>query len=213
MTRMLKSSAPSQVATPSKSSAPAWHAAFLEMLPKIQEHARFRFRHLPRDQREEVVQEAVANACAAYARLVERGSADSATWSSLAKYAIRQVRQGRRVGGSLNKRDVSSCYCQQHIGVRIENLYRWDDEEQDWQEMILEDRQWAPADVAAFRIDFGEFLGSLSRRNQKLALDLAKGHATSWVAQNFRVSAGRISQIRLELFTAWQEFQAEPVVG
>ena len=213
MTQMLTPPVPAQVASQAKSSEPAWHAAFLTMLPKIQDHARFRFRQLPRDQRDEMVQEAVANACAAFARLVERGVADSATWSSLGKYAVRQVWDGRKVGGSLNKRDVSSDYCQNRTGVRVENLYRWDEVKQEWQEMILEDRHLTPADVAAFRIDFTEFLSSLSRRNQKLALDLAKGHATSWVARKFRLSAGRISQLRRELFEAWQEFQAEPACG
>jgi hypothetical protein len=38
---------------------------------------------------------------------VEQGRAEAATWSSLAKSAVAQVRDGRRVGGSLNIKDVT----------------------------------------------------------------------------------------------------------
>ena len=64
------------------------------MLPRIQEHASYHFRHWPEDLREEAIQETLANACQAFARLAQRGATDSATWSSLAKFAVRQVRTG-----------------------------------------------------------------------------------------------------------------------
>jgi hypothetical protein len=92
------------------------------MLPKITEHARFHFRHLFSDRREEAVQEVVCNCCLAYARLVEQGRAESATWSSLAKYAVAQLRTGRRVGTSLNIKDISSPYCQQRKQVSVRSL-------------------------------------------------------------------------------------------
>ncbi len=201
-------------ATSSLSKAPpsdaVWHATFLPMVPKIKEHASYRFRGWPEDVREEAIQETLANACQAYARLAQRGATDSATWSSLAKYAIRQVRTGRKVGGSLNVRDVSSRYCQRHYGVSVHNLHRWDDENQEWTEMVVEDRRTTPADIAALRIDFWEFLKSLSRRHRKIALKLAKGYSTSAVAKMFELSAARISQIRRELDDAWQAFHGEP---
>lgn len=213
MTEPLLSSVSLENSSPSPPSDTTWQAAFLAMLPKIQGHAAFRFRHLPADHREENVQEVLANACVAFARLAARGMAGSATWSSLAKFAIRQVRAGRRVGGSLNKKDVSSWYSQNHSGVRMESLSRWDRAQEEWREIVVEDQQSTPADVAAFRIDFGDFLRSLPRRNKRLALLLAKGHATSFVARRFGLSASRISQLRQELFDAWQEFQTEPGCG
>jgi hypothetical protein len=181
------------------------------MLPKITEHAQYQFRNLPWDQREEAVQEVAANACLAYARLAERGCTEWATWSSLAKYAVRQFRAGRRVGHSLNLKDVTSPYCQRRAGISVESLTRWNEQEQEWRELIVEDRHQSPADVAAFRLDLGAFLKSLSHRNRKLALLLAQGHATGWVAEKFRLSAARVSQLRREIFEAWQQFQAEPV--
>lgn len=190
---------------------PDWHAEFLEMLPKIADHASFSFRHLKGESREEMIQEVITNACSAYARLVEQGRSEAASWSSLARFAVRQTRAGRKVGSSLNIRDVCSRHCQIRKGVNVQSLSRWDEQEQEWRDMVVEDRHSTPADVAAFRIDFREFLRTLSRRNRKLALRLARGHATSWIARKFKISAGRVSQLRRELFEDWQRFHGEPV--
>src|SRR4051812_23694957 len=43
-----------------------WQAGFLSVLPAVRTHAKVRFRRLPRDRREEAVQEAIASACASY---------------------------------------------------------------------------------------------------------------------------------------------------
>lgn len=188
---------------------PAWHREFLQMLPKIEDHARFVFRHLNRDRRAEAIQEIVCNAVVAYARLVKRGRAQAATWSSLARFAVAQVRSGRRVGASLNIRDVTSSYCQQRKRVHVESLHRWDQKDQEWQEMLIEDKTATPADLAATRIDFPAWLDTLSRRDRKLALTLSRGESTSRVARLFRISAARVSQIRRELFDAWRSFHGE----
>jgi len=203
------SSVPGPASAGSPAEATAWHEAFLAMLPKIQDHASYRFRHLKGDRRDEAIHEVVCNCCVAYARLVEQGRAEAATWSSLAKYAVAQVLDGRRVGTSLNVKDVTSAYCQKRKGAEVRNIHRWDEQEQEWHEMVLEDRRANPADLAAFRIDFREFLRSLSRRDRQIAIHLAKQHATSWVAKKFRVSASRISQLRRELYEAWHRFHGE----
>jgi len=196
-------------ANPSSPSPACWHSDFLRMLPKIQEHAHFAFRHLSEEQRDEAIQEVVCNCCLAFARLVEQGRQDETTWSPLAKYAVAQVKAGRRVGNSLNIKDVSSQYCQKRKGVTVTRLDRWDDQDQEWTQLAVEDRHATPADLAALRIDFREFLRSLSRRNREIALELAKQHATNWIAEQFAISAGRVSQLRRELWEAWQRFQGE----
>ena len=188
---------------------PCWHADFLTMLPKIQDHARFHFRHLNADHREEAIQEVVCNCCQAYARLAEQGRAVTATWSSLAKYAVAQVRVGRRVGSPLNVKDVTSPYCQLQKRVNGCPLDRWDKQDQEWTQMVVEDRNSTPVEVAAFRIDFREFLRSLSRRDRRIAIELAQRQATGWIAQKFQISAGRVSQLRRELCEAWQRFHGE----
>lgn len=186
---------------------------FLEMLPLIQRQASLAFRGLRKVEREDLIAEVVANAYAAFHRLIERGRVDVAYPSPLASFAIRQVRDGRRVGSRLNIRDVSSRHCQQRKGVKVQPLCQWNDQKQRWQEMLVEDRKSTPADIAAIRIDFADWLKSLSPRQRKIAKTLAAGESTGTVARTFRVSAARISQIRRELHDAWFAFQGELTVA
>ena len=142
--------------------------------------------------REEAIQETVCNACQAYARLVELGKTDVAFPTALAKFGVRQTREGRKVGGKLNCRDVSSNYCQQKKDLLVERLDRYDSEEQAWEEVLIEDKRSGPAATAAIRIDFGAWLQLLPRRLRKVATFLANGETTTAAAKRFRVSPGRI---------------------
>jgi hypothetical protein len=128
----------------------------------------------------------------------------------LATYAIKQVRAGRRTGNKLNVRDVSSPYCQQRKRVRVERLDHYDVDEGGWKELVVEDRRATPADVAATRIDFSDWLKSLKPRVRRIAKTLATGETTTNVARKFAVSQARVSQIRRELKDAWEMFQGEP---
>ena len=101
---------------------PAWHAAFLAILPNIRTHARIAFRHLDPEAREDAVQEVIANCVVAYARLVELGKADLAYAGVLARFAVAQIHAGRKVGTPLRSNDVLSHYAQQRRGLRIERL-------------------------------------------------------------------------------------------
>jgi hypothetical protein len=192
-----------------KKSPPAWHARFEAMLPVIETHAKFAFRHLMPEARAEAVQEAVCNACQAYARLVELGKTNVAYPTALAMFAVRQTKGGRKVGGKLKNRDVLSEYCQRRKNLLIERLDKFDNEEDAWQEILVEDRHVGPAAVAATRIDFTEWLRCLPRRLRKLASFLAGGETTTAAAERFHLSQGRVSQIRRELLQAWLRYQGE----
>ena len=198
-----------RIASQPKPAVPAWHAGFLAMLPAIETHARIAFRDLDPEAREEAIQEVVANACRAYVRLVELGKLDIAYPSVLARYGVAQVRDGRKVGGKLNIHDVLSPYCQQRKGVLVERLDKYDHEEDCWQEILVEDRTAGPADLAASRIDFSAWLKFLPGRMRRIANCLATGETTTTTAGKFKVSPGRISQIRKELCRAWHRFQGE----
>src|SRR5436190_24279686 len=89
-----------------------WQERFVALLPVILRYVAPAFRTLSPDAKAEAVQGCVANACMAYARLVERGKESLAFATVLARYAIAQVRTGRRVGGHLNVKDVTSTYAQ-----------------------------------------------------------------------------------------------------
>ena len=142
---------------------PAWHPAFLEMLPSIQRHARISFRHLDAEAREELVQEVIANSLVAFLRLFSLGKAELAYPSVLARYGVAQAREGRRVGGHLNANDVMSHYAQRRRGFQVE----WIDA------MMPEDRTATPAEVATARIDIRAWLETLTPRNRGIARLLA----------------------------------------
>ncbi len=65
--------------------------------------------------------------------------------------------------------------------------------------ILVEDKRATPADLAASRIDFPAWLKTLSQRDRRIALKLSQGESTSRVARQFRLSVGRVSQLRGEL--------------
>jgi hypothetical protein len=191
------------------SPVPDWHHAFLVMLPTINRYAELAFRTLHGDNRDDAIQEVVANACVAFARLVEQGRADKAFPTVLARYAIAQVREGRQVGSSWSVRDVLSRRAQQKKRFTVERLDRLDRHDDRWSEAILEDSHTPVLDQVWFRIDFPEWLSRLPVRDRSIAESLAMGDPTRQVAQRFGVSSGRISQLRRELHGSWQRFHGE----
>ena len=128
----------------------------------------------------------------------------------LARYGIAQVRDGRRVGNKLSIRDPLSAYCQRKKGVAVERFDRFDEEENAWAEAVVVDTRLAPVpDIVAFRCDFTDWLASLTRRDRRLAETLALGNRTGDVAKRFKLSAGRVSQLRTELATSWKQFTGD----
>jgi len=135
---------------------PRWHNAFLGMLPAILKHAKIAFAYLKPEARSEAVAEVVANACQAYARLVEQGKTSVANSIALARYGIRQTRDHRKVGGHLNVQDVLSRYCQTRKGIAVQRLDKFNHAENVWEEVLVEDRHAGPADTARVRLDFSD---------------------------------------------------------
>ena len=189
-----------------RSSGPAWHQAFMALLPRISHYARFAFRGLDPEAKHEAVQSVVASALAAYVRLVQLGKADIAYATPLAMYAIRQYRDGRRLGSRLNVRDVSSPYAQKMKGICLQRLDQYDSTEDQWKEILLEDRHCGPFDIVRTKLDFAAWLRSLPVKLRRIAKTLANGERTHDVAHKFGVSDGRISQIRAELSASCRRF-------
>ena len=188
----------------------AWQAGFLALLPDIRRQVRFAFRQLSGERREEAVQEAIANALVAYRRLAELGKTDLAFASPLARYAVRQVCEGRQIACPLNRWEVLSRYAQRKGGFEVSRLHQPDETEGTWKELLVEDRRCTPADLAASRLDFDAWWRRLPRRQRRIAAALAAGSTTGETARRFRVTAGRISQLRRELAQNWREFTGEP---
>jgi hypothetical protein len=182
---------------------------FVSMLPAIERYAGRRFRNKLCEERQELIAEVVAIAFRMFVRLVERGKTDLAYPSPLAAYSCRQVAMGRRLGTPLNVNDITSEYCRRRKGVWVQSLHRCDRKTGVWREILAEDHRATPADLAAARIDVPEFLDTLSARNRNVAEQLAAGESTTCVARMFRLSLGRISQLRRELSDAWKRFHGE----
>ena len=186
-----------------------WQTGFLAMMPDIIKYARIAFRKMDAATRQEAVQEVLVSAMLAYARLFERRKVDVAYPSVLARFAVAQYRVGRRVGVKLNCRDVLSPYAHRKKGIQVESLHGYDQAGEPWREILVEDKHAGPAETAAARIDFVDWLASLTPRNRRIAEALSGGGTTKGVAKLFRVSPGRISQKRKEFLTSWQQFQGE----
>ena len=188
---------------------PDWHQNFMAMVPIIERHAKIVFRHLNAEAREEMVQEVVCNSCRAYARLVELNKTAVAFPGALARFGVAQAKTGRRTGGKLNCRDIMSPYCQRKKNVVVERLDHYDNDEKSWAEVLVEDKHCGPAETAIVRIDFSTWMQLLPRRLRKIATFLGNGETTTVASKRFRLSQGRISQIRRQLYEAWHQFQGD----
>jgi hypothetical protein len=122
--------------------------------------------------------------------LIQRGLEDVIYPKPLARYAIRQVRSGRRVGIKANINDITSRHCQVQKGVRVKRLDHYDVEDDGWKEILIEDRHAGPAETAIAKIDVGNRLAQLKPEDRAIASFLAMGNRTTETARMFRVSKG-----------------------
>ncbi len=77
------------------------------------------------------------------------------------------------------------------------------------QNVVTNTRNSPVPDIVAFRCDFADWLKSLKRRDRRIAEYLSLGHRTSAAARRFKVSQGRVSQLRRELAQSWSKFTGE----
>ena len=186
-----------------------WRERFDEMLPQIRNQASFAFRNVNSELQEELVAETVALAYCSFVQLMRRGRGSIVYPSPLATFAIKQVRCGRRAAARLNVNDVTSKHAQKCKGIVVESLDLYDDQEDGWREVLVEDKRSTPAQLASIRLDFEAWLRILPPRQRRIAAVLATGESTAATAKRFDVSSGRISQLRGELKGSWEAFQGE----
>lgn len=179
-----------------------WQTLCAAMIPVVRRYAATAFRRLRGDNFDDAVQETIANACVALARLAGQGRLDRAYPSVLARFAIRQVRSGRRVGNAQRRRDaLSPMPCDGARPTRAHN---------EWLEAIVEDPYTPVFEQVCFRVDFPVWLDRLAELPRRVALALAFGDSTGEVAAACGVTPARISQLRRELHDSWQAFCGEP---
>ena len=192
-------------------SSGCWQHDFLNVMPAVQKHAAICFRSLRAERRAEATAEAIAQALVAYEGLVRKNQLSRAYASSLANYAVKVVKDCRRVGGHKSSCDIMSPLTQKRRGFVVGSLGAWGPPDGPWQEVVVESRRAGvagnPATLAAFRLDFAQWLSQWSQRDRRIINALAAGNRTQDVAQRFKVSAARISQLRRAYQRSWETFQ------
>ena len=191
------------------------HAAFLSILPRIETHARFSFRFWRCAQRrDDAIAEVVALCWAWFVRLVERGRDPVPLAGSLARFAVKQVRSGRKLCGKARAHDVFTAATQRDQGFAVVPLPQYSSLTGTPFEDALQDNTTTPIpDQVAFRIDWPAWLATLPWRDQALVQDLALGHGTQHMAAKYGVSPGRVSQKRREFQGSWRGYGRERSVA
>jgi hypothetical protein len=194
----------------------SWQQSFLRVLPAVETHAKIRFRRLGAQRREEAIQETIATACVNYQLAAVQGKLNIIRPGSLADFAVKHVRAGRHVGGHQDgARDVLSRVCQRRhdVGVVSFDRHRFSSSLRNgsdgWRQLVLADRKVPVPDLAAFRVDFGQWFQTRSRRDRSIISALIEGEQPSVVADRFGISRGRVSQLRRKYEQDWRSFQGE----
>jgi Helix-turn-helix domain len=179
---------------------------FMTVLPAVHKHAKIQFRKLPAEQREEAIQETIAAAVVSFRKLAAEGMLHVARPSTLATYAVLHVRSGRHVGGHQDSAsDVMSPVAHRRHDIKLAS-----GSDDGWQSMLIASRKSDVPDLAAFRIDFENWVSSFARRDRKIIAALASGERIKTVAERFGLSHGRVSQLRRRYEHHWLLFQGEP---
>ncbi len=185
-------------------------AAFLTILPLIERHGRVSFRHLRRDpdRLEEALAEMVALCWKWFLGLVQRGKDPTQFPTTLAVFAAKAVKAGRKLCGKGKAQDAMSPLAQQRHSFLVQSLPRFDTSDQDNPalEALQDNTVTPPPEQAVFRIDFPAWVRRYPRRKRTLIRLLMVGERTKDVAQRHRTTPGRISQVRRELCEDWQQF-------
>lgn len=207
----------SAAAIRTKGNAATWRQEFLtRAFPIVRRYAEAHFRGWRSQEREEAIADAIAIAFVDYIRLCEQGRNPADFPSRIADFAIRQVRSCRRVGQRQNCRDVMSRLAQRQRRFRVtcfsqggHSKHHRNGTRPGWQDLVVEGRRSTPAEIAACRIDFAAWLRQLKPRNRRIAQELAGGESVSRIAQRFKLSLPRISQLRREFEESWRTFHGE----
>jgi hypothetical protein len=209
-------------------SAPAGtlQARFLRLLPRIQPHAQVYFRDVRcACLRADCIAEVIALCWKWFIRLAARGKNAAQFVTTLAGFAARAVRSGRRVCGQQSARDVLSTVAQQQHGFQVEalplatrtshgELYGQPHGQQHldaYEERLIDNHRTPVLDQVAFRIDFPAWLDTLTARERHIIRGMADSERTKDLSRRFQVSPARISQLRQEFKQDWERFCADPV--
>ncbi len=151
------------------------------------------------EDREELVQDALAMACEGADSLEKRGKEIIAR--SVAYYAIQRLKSGRRFKQA-GRTDVLSTGCRLH-NCQVESLdapvQQGDDDETLTLGDMIAAKKDDPAQRAVRRIDWSGFTSDLDQRKQRVLTGTAAGFAVKELADEMNVSPPRVVQLKREI--------------
>src|SRR6266446_4391232 len=186
---------------------------FETALPRIQRHAGIYFRNvICPHKKADLIAETIAMSWKWWLRLRERGKNPNLFVSAIAGYATKAVASGRRVCGMEKPKDVLSPFAQHDHGFSVGKL-------PDFEtllgnplfEALHDNTQTPPDEQVAFRIDFPCWFAGYDERRRRIIRSMMTGERTHHLAQLFRISAARVSQLRREFKEDWDRFTADDV--
>jgi hypothetical protein len=197
-------------ADPSKSSpTTSWQDGFLTLLPRIERYARRELRELSGDVKDDAMCEIVASCLCAYYRLFQRNELRRAFASTLVRYAVSLYYCGRRVGTSQCSRDAYSRRVNDRSACALLSIGIPSDQYGGWKETITNNHSTPIPEQVHFRIEFPRWLRAQTLRNRQIAEALSVGYTTAEVARQFRISSGRVSQLRREFCASWNRLTGD----
>jgi hypothetical protein len=184
------------------------HTRFLAIVPRIRRHGQICFRHLRcPDLREDAICEMVGLSWLWFVRLAEKGKDATQFASTLATFAARTVRAGRRLTGMERAQDVLSPRTQQRLGFVVASFLSGSSLHGNVLDEVLHHNTQTPVpEQVSFRCDFPAWRSTRTERDRRLLDDLMLGERTSAVSQKYHLTAGRVSQLRRDFSEDWQRF-------
>ncbi|MGE3978923.1 MAG: helix-turn-helix domain-containing protein [Nitrospira sp.] len=184
------------------------HSNFLAALPRIALHARISFRQIRcSETKSDCISEVTSLCWKWWLRILHLGKDPSTFVSTIADYAVRAVRSGRRLCGTEKAKDVLSPSAQRRHNFTVQRLPDFATlTGNELTEALHDNTRSSVPDQVQFRMDFPAWLVTHTARNRKIVVEMAKGERTQVLARKFGVSPARVSQLRRELHEGWQKF-------
>jgi hypothetical protein len=131
-----------------------------------------------------------------FVRMAENGKDAEGFQATFVFTVARSVQCGRRLTGMEKAKDVMSGRAQRRHGFTVDSI----------DEPLKANTITPVPDQAAFRIDFKEWLRTLTSRERKIVRAMLRDERTLDLSRQFDLSPGRISQMRREFAESWSRY-------
>ena len=178
------------------------------IMPAVERHARIQFRNIKcPDRKADLIAECIGIVWKWLVRMAQRGKDGTKFPTAIATFAARAVRAGRTVCGQERAKDALSPRAQQRHHFAVGKLPDFSTLNGNPLQEALIDNTVSPVDEqAAFRVDFPDWLSRFDSRRRAILTDMAMGHRTNELADEYGVIAGRICEMRREAAEDWECF-------